>query len=90
MQAELNYIYEIYRTGSFSQAARNLYLTQPTLSIAIKKVEQAIGMPLFDRSQQPLTLTASTSPASQRSARSRRTLPASSTTCARWMPASCA
>lgn len=51
MQAELNYIYEVYRTGSFSQAARNLYLTQPTLSIAIKKVEQAIGMPLFDRSQ---------------------------------------
>lgn len=37
MQAELNYIYEIYRTGSFSQAARNLYLTQPTLRIAIKK-----------------------------------------------------
>ena len=57
MQAELNYIFEVYRTGSFSQAARNLYLTQPTLSIAIKKVEQAIGMPLFDRSQQPLTLT---------------------------------
>ena len=40
MQAELNYIFEVYRTGSFSQAARNLYLTQPTLSIAIKKVEQ--------------------------------------------------
>ena len=57
MQAELNYIFEVYRTGSFSQAARNLYLTQPTLSIAIKKVEQAIGMPLFDRGQQPLTLT---------------------------------
>ncbi len=57
MQAEMMYIYEVYRTGSFSQAARNLFLTQPALSIAVKKVEAAIGMPLFDRSQQPLALT---------------------------------
>ena len=57
MQTDMTYIYEIYRTGSFSQAARNLSLTQPALSIAVKKAEAAIGMPLFDRSRQPLVLT---------------------------------
>ena len=57
MQTDMSYIYEVYRTGSFSQAARNLFLTQPALSIAVKKAEAAIGMPLFDRSRQPLALT---------------------------------
>lgn len=57
MQPEMKYIYEIYKTGSFSKAASNLYLSQPALSISIKKVEKEIGMPLFDRSQQPLILT---------------------------------
>ena len=32
-----DYIYEIYRCGSFSAAARNLYITQPAISIAVKK-----------------------------------------------------
>lgn len=57
MQPEMIYIYEVYRTGSFSKAAANLYLSQPALSIAVKKVEKEIGMPLFDRSHQPLQLT---------------------------------
>ena len=35
-----DYIYEIYRCGSFSAAARNLYITQPAISIAVKKEEQ--------------------------------------------------
>ena len=29
MFQSMNYIYEIYKTGSFSKAAKNLYLTQP-------------------------------------------------------------
>ncbi len=53
----MNYIYEVYKTGSFSKAAANLYLSQPALSISIKKVEKEIDMPIFDRSQQPLQLT---------------------------------
>lgn len=32
-----DYIYEIYRCGSFSAAAKNLYITQPAISIAVKK-----------------------------------------------------
>ena len=38
-----DYIYEIYRCGSFSAAARNLYITQPAISIAVKKEEQELG-----------------------------------------------
>lgn len=57
MEAELSYIYEIYKTGSFSKASENLYMTQPALSIAVKKIEKNIGMSLFDRSKHPLALT---------------------------------
>lgn len=58
MDSEMQYIYEVYREGSFSKAAKKLFLTQPALSIAIRKVETRLGMPLFDRNQSPLTLTA--------------------------------
>ena len=43
MFQSMNYIYEIYKTGSFSKAAKNLYLTQPALSIAVKKEEKELG-----------------------------------------------
>ena len=57
MRTEQEYIYMVYQKGSFSKAAQALYLTQPALSNAIQKVENEIGMPLFDRSQKPLGLT---------------------------------
>ena len=53
----MRYIYEVSRTGSFSKAAENLYVSQPALSKSIKKTEDAIGMPLFDRRAHPLQLT---------------------------------
>lgn len=58
MQQDFQYIYQVYLDGSFSKAAEHLYLTQPALSIAIQKIENSIGMPLFDRSRRPLQLTA--------------------------------
>lgn len=57
MRNEQEYIYMVYQKGSFSKAAQALYLTQPALSIAIQKIENEIGMPLFDRNQKPLGLT---------------------------------
>lgn len=57
MQQEQKYIYEVYQTGSFSKAAEKLYLSQPALSISVKKVEKELGFMLFDRSRQPLCLT---------------------------------
>lgn len=57
MQTEMKYIYTVYQKRSFSKAAQALFLTQPALSIAVQKVEEEIGMPLFDRTQKPLGLT---------------------------------
>lgn len=39
MELEKKYIYQVYQCGSFSKAAEALFITQPALSIAIKKVE---------------------------------------------------
>lgn len=52
-----HYVQEIARTGSFSQAAANLYVSQPSLSASIKRLEEKIGEPLFDRNCHPIGLT---------------------------------
>lgn len=39
----------IYRLGSFTRAAEELFLTQPTVSTQIKKLTDVIGMPLFEQ-----------------------------------------
>ena len=52
-----NYVLEIHKTGSFSQAAANLYVSQPSLSASIRRLEKKIGEPLFDRSTHPVQLT---------------------------------
>lgn len=51
------YVYEVYKERSFTKAAQNLYISQPSLSVRIKKIEEIIGEPLFDRSTTPLQLT---------------------------------
>jgi len=38
----------IYRLGSFTRAAEELFLTQPTVSMQIKKLTESIGLPLFE------------------------------------------
>lgn len=43
--------------GSFSAAARRLYLSQPAISMKISQLERSIGRPLFDRSTQKPQLT---------------------------------
>lgn len=57
MQQEMKYIYTVYQKGSFSKAAEALFMTQPALSISVQKVENEIGMPLFNRDKKPLELT---------------------------------
>lgn len=39
----------IVRLGSFTRAAEELFLTQPTISIQIKKLTEALGLPLFEQ-----------------------------------------
>ena len=58
MFAIKNYVMEVYKTGNFSRAAENLYISQPSLSASIRRLEQRIGEPLFDRSTHPVQLTA--------------------------------
>lgn len=47
----------VVREGSFSKAARALYRTQPAISQIIKRLEDEIGQPLFDRSSRRGVLT---------------------------------
>ncbi len=53
------YVYTVYEEKSFSKAAQKLYISQPALSTAIKKVEKKLGRPIFDRSTNPISLTPS-------------------------------
>lgn len=57
MEQEMKYIYTVYKVGSFSKAAKELFITQPALSIAVSRIEARIGIPLFDRTKKPLRLT---------------------------------
>lgn len=52
-----DYVYEVYRERSFSRAASRLYISQPSLSAKIKKIEDSLGAQIFDRSTSPLRLT---------------------------------
>lgn len=45
----LKYIIEVERTGSITQAAENLYIGQPSLSKAIKELEESLGITIFNR-----------------------------------------
>lgn len=54
---KMQYVYEVYREMSFSRAAKNLFISQPSLSCAVKKVEDEIGFPIFDRTTNPIRLT---------------------------------
>lgn len=51
------YIYAVYQERSFSKAAQKLYVSQPWLSATVKKVEQELKLPLFDRNTKPISLT---------------------------------
>lgn len=53
----MKYIYTVYQTRSFSSAAELLFITQPALSIAVRKEEELWGTPFFDRNCHPLGLT---------------------------------
>ena len=52
-----DYAYKIYETKSFTKAAEQLFITQPSLSLSIKKLEESLGMPIFDRSGREIKLT---------------------------------
>jgi LysR family transcriptional regulator, hydrogen peroxide-inducible genes activator len=54
---QLEYASAVAQWGSFVTAANKCFVTQPTLSMQIKKLEEEAGITLFDRSRQPVALT---------------------------------
>lgn len=54
---QMHYILALEETGQFQKASERCFVTQPTLSMQIKKAEDALGSIIFDRSRNPLELT---------------------------------
>lgn len=53
----MNYAYAVYKEKSFTKAAEKLYISQPSLSLTIKKLEETLGAPIFERFGKEVTLT---------------------------------
>ena len=54
---QLKYVLTIAETGSMNEAARQLFVSQPTLTGAVKEIENEIGIRIFDRSNKGVRLT---------------------------------
>lgn len=54
---QLEYIIAVDKTRHFGEAAKQCFVTQPTLSAQIKKAEDVLGVLIFDRQQQPIMPT---------------------------------
>ena len=53
----MKYAYAVYEERSFTAAAKKLYISQPALSLTIRKLEEALGYPVFERSGKTVSLT---------------------------------
>ena len=54
---ELKYIVAVARERHFGKAAESCFVAQPTLSVAVKKLEEELDVKLFERSANEVTLT---------------------------------
>lgn len=54
---QLKYFIEVVLSGSINEAARRLYISQPTLSKAIKELENDLGIVLFTRTSTGISLS---------------------------------
>ena len=54
---ELKYIVAVARARHFGRAAESCFISQPTLSVAVKKLERELGVELFERRQGEVTVT---------------------------------
>src|SRR5205807_10527449 len=54
---ELRYIVAVARERHFGRAAETCFVSQPTLSVAVKKLEEELGVTLFERGSAEVTVT---------------------------------
>lgn len=54
---QLEYLIAIERFGNFSEAAKNCFVTQPTLSMQVQKLEEELGVIIFRRDKHPIEPT---------------------------------
>ncbi|HEY1078918.1 MAG TPA: hydrogen peroxide-inducible genes activator [Bdellovibrio sp.] len=54
---QLEYVMAVHKHGHFAKAAEACFVTQPTLSMQIQKLEEDLGAVIFDRSKKPILLT---------------------------------
>ena len=54
---QLKYILTIVEAGSINAAAKQLYISQPSLSAMVADIEKKLGVKLFDRGTNPISLT---------------------------------
>lgn len=54
---QLKYIVTVAETGTFSEAAKTLFLSQPSLTKAIKELEKEMGISIFDRTNRGVSVS---------------------------------
>ena len=54
---QLRYVLEIAKTGSFSEAAKQLFVAQSSLSVSVKALERELNIKIFERSNNGVFLT---------------------------------
>ena len=54
---QLQYVLAVAEYQNFTLAAEKSYVTQPTLSMQVQKLEDELGVLIFDRSKKPIKIT---------------------------------
>ena len=54
---QLQYVLAVAEYKNFTLAAQKCFVTQPTLSMQIQKIEEELGIQIFDRTKKPIQLT---------------------------------
>ncbi len=54
---QLRYVIEVASSSSMNEAARNLFISQPSLSSSVKDLEEEVGVELFKRTNRGISMT---------------------------------
>ena len=57
MFSKWKYVYELYKEQNFTNASKKLFISQPSLSAAVKNTEDKVGAQLFERTGHGIKLT---------------------------------